>query len=138
MVSVKLKPNNSMKRSIIILLILLNSCVFIRMDDSIDLGSNYRYIQDYPQTIIYHLSERYEGGGETVVEPIVLSYNCNDKYIIVKSQEHVVIREEGEEKPFLYWIIDKTNGPENVKPMDSLSFYNQLEYFNIDLGFKKN
>lgn len=119
-------------------LFLLSSCTFIRVDDSIDLGSNYRYIQDYPQTVVYHRTEKYEGVGVNVVDPIVLSYNYNDKYIIAKSKEHVIVNEDaGEKEPILYWIIDKSSAPENVKPMDSLSFYHQVEHLKIELEFKE-
>lgn len=122
----------------LLMLFLLSSCTFIRMDDSIDLGSKYRYIQDYPQTIVYHRTEKYEGVGLTVIEPIVLSYDYNEKYIIAKSQEHVAIKQEGEaEKPILYWIIDKSSDPKNIKPMDSLSFYRQVEYLKIELELKE-
>ncbi len=52
--------------------------MFIRMDDSIDLGNKYRYIQDFPQTILYHKTEKYDGIGINAVPPTVLSYDFND------------------------------------------------------------
>lgn len=66
----------------------LHSCIFIRMDDSIDLGYNYRLIQDYPKVIIYNMDSTSKiVGGVNILPPIVFSYDFNDKYIIAKSQE---------------------------------------------------
>ncbi|WP_375581438.1 hypothetical protein ABWH96_10685 [Marivirga tractuosa] len=61
-----------MKRGIWLILV-NNSCLFIRIDDSVDLGNQYRYIQDYPQVIIYHKNPEYEGGGINIVLPVVLA-----------------------------------------------------------------
>lgn len=111
------------------LLSFTQSCVFIRMDDSIDLGNKYRYIQDYPQTILYHIAEKYDGIGLNAVPPNVLSYNFNDTYIIAKNKEI----ESGEIK---YWIIDKRIDFDNIKPIDSLTFYKTLLENNIELKLK--
>ena len=112
---------------------LLDSCVFIRIDDSIDLGSKYRYIQDYPQSIIYHESSKYKGVGTEVIPPIVLSYKFNDRYIIAKSQE--VDEMTGIKKALVvhYWIVDKTIDGAPVEPMDSINFYQRLKELKINL-----
>ena len=86
---------------------LLRSCIFIRMGDSIDLGSNYRYIPDAPQVIIYHASPKYEGVGTIVVPPVVKSYAYDDRYIIAKSQEVDEKTGIAKGKPIKYWLIDK-------------------------------
>jgi len=52
------------------LTVLMSSCTFIRMDDSIDLGNKYRYIQDYPQVIIYNTSSESKGSGVNIVPPV--------------------------------------------------------------------
>jgi hypothetical protein len=96
------------------------------MDDSIDLGSNYRYIQDYPQTILYHMTEKYNGGGLEAVPPIVVRYKWNDRYIIAKNIDW-------EDNHTNYWIIDKEIEFSEIKPMDSLSFYFTLEEKKIGL-----
>ncbi len=48
-------------------MLLIQSCIGVRQDDSIDLGNNYRFIQDTPQTIIYHSGDKYKGTGEEVI-----------------------------------------------------------------------
>ncbi len=125
-----------MRRLFIALLasMLLHSCVFIRMDDSIDLGSKYRYIQDSPQTIIYHESSKYEGIGAEIIPPVVLSYKFNERYIIAKSQvvDEMTGSEEG--KPIHYWIVDKTMDGAPVNPLDSVTFYQRLKELDIDLS----
>lgn len=119
--------------NIFFILLFFQSCVFIRQDDSIDLGNNYRYIQDTPQTIIYHTSEKYEGVGISVIPPIVLSYDFNDKYIITKSQEVDEMTGSKEGNPLRYWIIDKSLEGSLVEPMDSVTFFQQLEALKINL-----
>lgn len=132
----KSKRIRYMKRLLIALFgaVVAHSCVFIRMDDSIDLGSKYRYIQDYPQTIIYHKSPEYKGIGTEIVLPIVLSYNLNDRYIIAKSQEIDEMTGSKEGRPIHYWIVDKTTDGAPVQPMDSISFYQRLKTLELDLG----
>ena len=110
------------------IIIFLQSCVFTRMDDSVDLGGNYRFIQDYPQTIIFHRTLKYEGVGVNIVSPVVLSYKFNNRYIIAKSKD----LEDGEMK---FWIVDKIQEGTPVEPLDSLKFSHMLEELNITLGF---
>lgn len=106
------------------------------MDDSIDLGNHFRYIQDYPQTIVYHASEQYEGVGDIIVTPIVKDFNFNDQYIIARSLGEQQLKGDTVERPFQYWIIDKHQKLNQVKPMDSLTFYTQLKNLGIELVFK--
>ena len=115
---------------------LMSSCIFIRMDDSIDLGSKYRYTQDYPQTIIYHVSSEYKGIGTEIVPPIVDSYAFNDRYIIAKSQEVDEMTGNPEGKPIHYWIIDKELEVAAITPMDSITFYATLKEKQIKLNLK--
>ena len=117
-----------MKRIILILglIITTHSCIFIRMDDSIDLGSKYRYVQDYPQSILYHKSEEYKGSGVNAVPPIVLSYDFNEKYIIAKNKDM-------DNEQINYWIIDKEKKYSEIQPLDSLTFFRELENKNIEL-----
>lgn len=135
MVQELLKRNKRMQRLFILLFItvLIHSCVFVRVDDSIDLGSKYRYIQETPQTIIYHNDSDYKGVGIEIVPPIVLSYKFDDRYIIAKSQEVDEITGSKEGRPIHYWIIDKTKEGTQVKPMDSITFYLQIKEHNINL-----
>ena len=51
------------------------------MDDIIDLGNNYVYIQDTPKTILYRGSE---GLRKVIIPPTVLSYKFDEQYIIAK------------------------------------------------------
>lgn len=103
------------------------------MDDSIDLGNQYRYTQDYPRVIIYHKTVEYEGSGINIVPPVVLAYDFNENYIIAKSQEDEPYSKE--KKPIQYWIIDKSKEGAPVEPNDSLGFYNRLNDLNIELSF---
>jgi len=124
-----------MKRlfTISIVVILFHSCIFIRKDDSIDLGNRYRYVQDAPKTIIYHESANYKGTGKEIVPPIVLSYDFNDRYIIAKSQEVDEMTGSKEGKPIHYWIVDKTTNGAAIEPMDSITFYRRLLELNIKM-----
>lgn len=115
--------------------VLMSSCTFTRMDDSIDLGNKYRYIQDSPQAIIYNTSPESKGSGVNIVPPVVKSYAFNDRYIIAKSQEVDEMTGNPEGKPIYYWIVDKTSKGASVEPMDSVTFYKKLEEKNIDLSF---
>lgn len=118
----------------VLLLILLSSCVFIRMDDSIDLGNKYRLIQDSPETIIKHSGDKYEGIGETIVPPQVTDYAFNEIYIIAKSiDSYEYSKDQWKEK---YWIIDKREVKATIESMDSISFFRQLKLLNLDLKFK--
>lgn len=122
--------------SIFLASILVQSCVFIRQDDSIDLGDNYMFIQDAPQTIIYHKSDSYEGSAIEIIPPIVLSYEFNNRYIIAKTQEVDEMTGSKEGKPIRYWIIDKQLKGKSVEPMDSIRFYKTLEAQNIKITLK--
>ena len=113
-------------RKIIIFIFLTScmSCVFIRKDDSIDLGNRYRYIQDYPQTIIYHNSEKYEGTGVEIVAPIVLQYSYDKSFILAKTKDI-------ETNDTIFWIIHKKN--HNIeKYYDSIQYQNAIQNHNID------
>lgn len=116
---------------------LINSCVFIRTDSSIDLGNKYRYIQDTPQTIVYHKSTNYEGTGIEIVPPVVLSYNFNDRFIIAKSQEIDEMTGNKEGKPIHYWIVDKNANGALINPMDSTTFYQRLQELKINLSIPR-
>ncbi len=107
---------------------LTQSCVFIRIDDSIDLGNKYRFIQDYPQAIIYHKTPKYKGAGINVVPPNVTTYKFDNQFIIAKSKDL-------EDKQIKYWIVDKKANGELVEPLDSVSFYNELKSLDIELKF---
>lgn len=131
------KQNKQMKRLFIvsIAVILFHSCVFIRKDDSIDLGNKYRYVQDAPKTIIYHESVNYKGTGKEIVPPIVLSYEFNDRYIIAKTQEVDEMTGSKENRPIHYWIVDKTTNGATIEPMDSITFYQRLLELDIKMFF---
>lgn len=111
----------------------LSSCILIHIDDSIDLGGKYRFIQDYPQTIIYHETEEYEGGGRTVVEPLVTSYRFNNRYIIAISNSDYPLKNAVSKRT--YWIVDKQES--SVEAMDSLEFYQVLKDREIGLSFTR-
>ncbi len=115
--------------SFTVILLFLESCIFIRMDDSIDLGDHYRYIQDYPQTIVYYKSDEYNGNGLNAVPPIVLDYSFNDNWVIARNIDMT----DGKVR---YWIIDKKKEREHTEPLDSLTFYNALKDKSIGLKLK--
>lgn len=117
-------------------IVLMSSCTFTRMDDSIDLGNKYRYIQDAPQVIIYQTSSESKGSGVNIVPPIVKSYAFNDRYIIAKSQEVDEMTGNPEGKPIHYWIVDKTSKGASVEPMDSTAFYAALKEKQIKLSLE--
>jgi hypothetical protein len=113
----------------IIIFVISTFPLLIRMDDSIDLGKGYRFIQDYPQMIIYHDStKQYNGSGYSVVYPVVLNYNSNKDFIIAKTKDL-------ETKDTLFWIVNKTE-QKTEHFLDSLEFYNFLKKKNINLELK--
>jgi len=117
---------------LIILLLLMEACSLTSIDDSIDLGSQYRYIQDKPQVIIHHETDEYQGGGVNAVPPQVLSYAFNDRFIVAKSLHLDDAGNQIGSEP-LYWIIDKESTDSQIASMDSTHFYNQLDKLRIDL-----
>ncbi len=122
--------HNKMKNILIFgfALFIVQSCVFIRTDDSIDLGSKFRYIQDYPQAIIFHRAPEYKGSGVNIVPPNVIDYKFDNIYIIAKSKDL-------EDKKMKYWIIDKRMLDKKGIALDSLTFFSQLEEKKINLKF---
>jgi hypothetical protein len=102
------------------------------MDTTIDLGMNYRYVDDLPNGIIYHPTKKYQGVGREIVPPFITNYSFNDRYIIAKTKGYL-----NNNKPIEYWIIDKEMKGEAVSPLDSMNFYNKLDELNITLLFVK-
>ncbi len=118
---------------VVFILSLIFSCNIAEdMDDSVDLGNKYIFIQDYPQAIIFNTSKECKSCGRNIVPPNVLSYEFNERYIIAKSRDFM-----GEDKQLKYWIIDKKKDGAQVEPLDSISFYKQLKELKIDLKFKE-
>ncbi|NVK75894.1 MAG: DUF3997 domain-containing protein [Oceanospirillaceae bacterium] len=104
------------------------------MDDSIDLGGQYRFIQEYPQCIIHHTMEEYKGVGVNVVEPIVVAFSFNDDYIIAKSKAPNNGQARNKQE-YRYWIINKVNQQLEPAALDSSAFQEQLRELNIGLSF---
>ena len=116
--------------AIVLLLYLINwlillSHVLIRIDDSIDFGDKYRYVQDSPSALIYHNTKEYKGSGGIVVPGFILKYNYDHDYIILQNLSW-------ETKDTLYWIVDKpTQDKESFK--DSTAFISALESKGIEM-----
>lgn len=69
--------------------------------------------------------------GITMIEPKVVSYNFNDKYIIAKT---VGVYDEA----IKYWIIDKElNRSSNLIGLDSIAFQKELLDRNIKLKLEQ-
>lgn len=117
--------------------LLVRSCTLINTDDTINLGGKYKYIQEYPQAIIYQSSKEHNGTGPIVVTPVVRDYKFNSRYIIAKSQvyDNLINRDSALRQPYSYWIIDKKDTLASVQPMDSMGFYQRLKDLNIPLHF---
>ena len=68
--------------------------------------------------------------GTTMVEPKVVKYNFNEKYIIAKSIGVY-------ENQVKYWIINKGLVQKKMpRSLDSISFYSELLNKRIDLKLK--
>lgn len=121
----------------VVIQVLVTSCTLINTDDTINLGGKYRYIQEYPQAIIYQPSEEHNGTGPFIVEPVVRAYKFNDRYIFAKSQEfdNLMNRDSALVKPYSYWIVDKKDTMTSVQPMDSVNFYKKLKALRVNLTF---
>ncbi len=70
------------------ILLIINSCIGIRMDSEIDLGNNYYYVQDYPQCICH-----YPKPGKVILpigdkKEIVVRVQYNDSVIIAICTPH--------------------------------------------------
>ncbi|MGB3586957.1 MAG: hypothetical protein WBA23_10475 [Tunicatimonas sp.] len=100
------------------------------MDDSIDLGKNFRYIQDYPQGIIYQISDDHIGSGPEAIPAVVVDYAYDDSWIIA-------INKDMEDQQKRYWIVDKNENYQKIAPLDSLTFYENIDSWNIELRLKK-
>ena len=103
--------------------------ILIRIDDSIDLGHQYRYIQDYPHSIIYHNTKEYKGVGAVVI-PHVSKYDFDEKFIIAKSVDEVGY---GRTTDTFYWIIDKNKHQAYQFDSDSV-FKVYLHQLNISIN----
>lgn len=119
---------------ILIVLILLIGAfllpILIRIDDSVDLGHQYRYIQDYPYSIIYHNTKEYKGSGSEVI-PHVSTYYFDEKFIIAKSVDEVGY---GRTTDTFFWIIDKNKHQTYQFDSDSI-FKVYLHQLNISITF---
>ncbi|NDV58063.1 hypothetical protein [Bacteroides sp. 519] len=123
------------KKCLLICMFFISTIVFVaiflpvltKMDDSVNLGDKYLYIQDYPQAIISYETDEYKGIGHFVVPPIIIDYNFNNEFIIA-------ITKDLEVNDIIYWIVDKkTQIVEQFS--DRLDFYHTLNEKNVDLGF---
>ena len=113
-----------------LVVVLLVYPIFIRIDDSIDLGSGYRYIQDHPQSIIHHASEKYKGTGNEVIPPLVLEYNYNESFTIAKTKDIKT-------KNTIFWIVEKSKMKSEIY-LDFIEFCKQVKDRNINLILKSN
>jgi len=82
-------------------------------------------------TICYNTAKEGENRkGIEMVEPKVVEYNFNDKYIIAKTIGVYKSKVK-------YWIIDKDLAQSNMpKSLDSISFYTELLNKGINLKLK--
>jgi len=117
------------------IMLLWSSCTLIRIEGSIELGNQYRYVQDFPQAIIYHPTTAYQGGGIYIIPPLVTAYAFNDRYIIVKSNEIDIETGRNKGIPIQYWIVDKQGQGQSVEPLDSIGFEQTRRDLNIQLQF---
>ena len=104
--------------------------ILIRIDDSVDLGHQYRYIQDYPYSIIYHETKEYKDGGVEVI-PHVSTYKFDENFIIAKSVDEVGY---GRTTDTSFWIIDKNKHQTYQYDSDSI-FKVNLHQMNISITF---
>jgi hypothetical protein len=105
--------------------LLLLSHLLIRIDDSFDFGDKYRYVRDYPQTLIYHEAEEYKGIGDIVVEGFILKYNYDQDYIILQNRAL-------ESKDTLYWIVTKPTR-DTISFKDTMAFISALKEKGIEM-----
>lgn len=78
---------------ILFLVFSMKSCILIHVDDSVDLGNSYRYIQSNPRTIINNRGSQNKDMGQIVVGPHVVEYKFDDTYIIAKTQNEIYIHD---------------------------------------------
>ncbi len=95
------------------------------MDDSFDFGDQYRYVRDYPQTLIYHEAKEYNGIGDIVVPGFILKYNYDHDHIILQNRTL-------ESKDTLYWIVDKPTH-DTISFKDSIDFISALQDKRIEM-----
>lgn len=117
---------------LLILIFTFNSCVYRHTEDIIDLGSKYYFLPDgRMSTIGYNTAEEGENrSGIEMVEPKVVKYSFNNKYIIAKSVGAL-------DKEVKYWIIDKGLTKKNMPiSLDSISFYEELLNKKIELNLE--
>ncbi len=117
---------------LIVCMCMFGSCILVHLDDSVDLGNNYRYIQSNPKTIINNSGSKYKDQGEVVVGPHVVAYKFNETYIIAKTQNGFYVSDSV--KVFKFWLVNKETG--RVSEMENENaLYMKLNELKIDLKF---
>lgn len=143
--------NNLSKILVFCVTIGISSCSTSKYYGDENLGAGYFLCKDGKyKSIDYSPDKNYKGdGGYAVIKENIKSINYNEYYIIILTSKYENITNEIKS----YWIIDKAV-PINITesksqedfnkllkvgltgPLDSLSFYQELEAKNINLKFE--
>lgn len=106
--------------------------VKIQMDDLVDLGENYYFINNGEESTII-LNTAVKGRpiiGDEVIPCEVVQYSSNSQFIIALS-----IDRETSQK--MYWVIDKRSQEKLPVSSDSLQFNKYLDLKDIKLKLKE-
>lgn len=129
-----------MKLRLFIIIVTVVSCLSCSSSSEgssyVDLGNGFKYIKEYPQTIIYSTSNESPSSGKNVIDPIVISYGLHDDKIFAISRGEPAVPTKnrslyGEVK---YWIIDKRDDVNKLQPVDSTFFYAELNRLELKLN----
>lgn len=119
---------------LLFILIISMGCwhVKIQMDDLVDLGENYYFINNGKESTIL-LNTAVKGRpiiGDEVIPSEVVQYSSNSQFIIALS-----IDRETSQK--MYWVIDKRSQEKLPVSSDSLQFNKYLDLKDIKLKLKE-
>jgi len=100
----------------------------------VDLGEGFKYIDEYPNAIIFSKSKESPGSGENVVDPIVMAYCVNEKFIYAISKDEPPIATNNAKfyGNIHYWIIDKKTHRKSNE-VDSTFFYLSIKEAKLEL-----
>ena len=108
--------------------------VYNHSAETIELGNGYYYLADGKESqILLNLKpESKSKFGKTIIPPEVIQYNYDDNFIIAQTLEKVNVKEL-----LKYWIVEKVNKDiDAVIPLDSLSFYKNIDILGIKIKLK--
>lgn len=92
---------------IFFLVVILTVFVSKAMDDSVDFGQGYKYIQDYPQCIVWENPSFLRAPQDIILEGFVTKVAYDTHFLLLQTRG-VDWRQVNADTTYTYWIIEKS------------------------------